>query len=880
MTKTTAASTASTSRLALGGLAVLFVCLCLGIAGGAAWGYLNGRAPAAEPAVEYVLDASPRMSVAGAAGEETRLVTARAVLAEIVRPADGAVSAALRVFGNGAVPEACRDTELLVPLAPANQSRISDVLGGVQAGLAADAAVAESMIAAIRDLSAVRGPHTLVVVTGGQDSCNPEAGLLIAQEADKAGIELETFVIGYQAPADEAEAIRGMVAESGGGGVYLDAHDKIGLHKILEVIQKHVDDPDTTTVADVIATASAVPATVTPGPTLSVEEAAQIVIDEVVVPDTLDHEIIVFRLDTPIWPSEGLLPFAAPELGAPPEYIDVPGLSWFFWIDDFPAGKFSHPNRFVLVDTATGAVFVSAQKWWPVVYRSSPPWAFDYWNPANWVFSQFDGNPLGFPAVPAPSGQALARPAAAPLRFQSTGNGTALVINGGQPFEPGMNDLALDAASVRAAFIHSGLATTYLGPTTDPNRDGDFSPSAVADWVGGQAGQLVAGDTLLVYLTGHGDSATQAGLSQVQLQDALRPFNAEVHVIVILDGSYSGSFIPGLTPYADRLITATSADLPALFDTDPANDPNAATDAGSEFTSGFVEDWEGILNSPSLLAEAQRRALSESRPLWDVLAEASFHSAVAKDAGAINGRTAPRMLPAVQPTPTPTLTPTPTETPLPPTTTFTPQPPTATFTRPPPTATFTPQPPFVNFTVDHVQVGLGQCTTLRWDSGNIQALFLDGQGVAGKGTRDVCPTGTTVYSLVANHPGGQIERKVTVAVSQPSTPPDIGGSTTSTNQWYDASGCGLTDLNFNVNISGAANAAVFYRILPTDGGTPTAWSSRPLNYVDDNIWARSLSIADMPIANGEMQYYFTAANAAGPASSPAFGNILYSSCKP
>src|SRR6185436_18160076 len=139
---------------------------------------------------------SPRMIEPSEGG--TRLAIAQAVLAEIVRPADTAVTAGLRVFGTGHQPAACQDTDLLVPLAPASQGLISDRLVALTSGAGADAALADAMVAAIRDLAGTRGPHSLVVVTGGADSCNPEAGQLIASEADKAGIKLELFVVGFQ----------------------------------------------------------------------------------------------------------------------------------------------------------------------------------------------------------------------------------------------------------------------------------------------------------------------------------------------------------------------------------------------------------------------------------------------------------------------------------------------------------------------------------------------------------------------------------------------------------------------------------------------------------------------------------------------------------
>lgn len=866
MTKTTAA-TGSTARLALGALALVGVCLCVGVMGGAAFAYFANR-DQAEPAVEYILDASPRMAQAGTGGQETRLSVARAVLAEIVRPADGAVSAGLRVFGNGAVPEACRDTALLVPLAPASQGRIATTLTAVEAGQAADAALAEAMLAAIRDLGNVGGPHTLVVVTGGQDACTPEAGQLIAQEAERAGIELETFVVGFQLAAGDADAIRGLMADVP-GGTFLEAHDRAGLDLILKGIQARIDRPETTTVDTIIATAEALP---TPGLNLGLDEAADIVEDAVVSPPTLDHPILVFPWPEPIDPDDLLLPWAAPDLGLPPDPIPVPGPSWFFWIDDFPAGKFAHPSRFALVEIATGAVTVSEQQWWPLL-NGVGLWVdpAEYWNPERWSFSNFEGEPVGFPALRAPAHPPLARPPLLPPR-QGTGQGVALVVNAWQSTEAGSTALVQDAVSMRAALTQAGLSTTYLGITADGSSDDLYSPEGFNNWMAGQAGRLAAGDTLVVYLTGHGDGTALAGLSPAALQAALRGFNAGVHIIVILDSSYSGAFIPPLTTSADRILTASSADLPALFDIDPVGDPNAATDTGSEFTSGFVDSWLGLLNDPAELAAVQQRALDEGRPVWDVLAELAFHGAVALDAGALTGQTAPQMVPAVQPTPTPsptpTVTPTPTATLVPPTFTFTPRPPTA-----PPTPTLPPR-PFVNFTADETTLTAGRCTTLRWDSGNIQTLFLNQEGVVGTSTREVCPRTTTTYTLVANTAEGQLTRQVTITVIV-SAPPSFGNFDSTGSVWYNGTGCGPTAWTVFVTIQNADSAVLFYRILTS--AAPSPWSSRPAAVASGSTWSRTLLPADMA-GYGTVEYYFTATNAAGTSQSPVRSDAQYFPC--
>lgn len=99
--------------------------------------------------------------------------------------------------------------------------------------------------------------------------------------------------------------------------------------------------------------------------------------------------------------------------------------------------------------------------------------------------------------------------------------------------------------------------------------------------------------------------------------------------------------------------------------------------------------------------------------------------------------------------PTPTLTsppPTPTSTPLPPTATSTPLPPTPTATRLPPTPTL-PPPIDPNFRADRTAIQAGDCSTLRWDVEGIAAVYLDGGGQIGHGSKVVCPTQTTNYTL-------------------------------------------------------------------------------------------------------------------------------------
>src|SRR5262249_35749199 len=159
---------------------VLLLMCGLCVAAVAGWQlYQRGRAVAVSPSVEYVLDASPRMALLAENGEGSRLSVAQSVLAEVIRPSSPTLTAGLRVFGSGKVPSGCADTDLLVPLALANQEKISTQLLAVNTPSKADAAMAAAVIGALRDLAGATGQRTLVVVTGGSDSCSEQAGALV-----------------------------------------------------------------------------------------------------------------------------------------------------------------------------------------------------------------------------------------------------------------------------------------------------------------------------------------------------------------------------------------------------------------------------------------------------------------------------------------------------------------------------------------------------------------------------------------------------------------------------------------------------------------------------------------------------------------------------
>jgi hypothetical protein len=55
-------------------------------------------------------------------------------------------------------------------------------------------------------------------------------------------------------------------------------------------------------------------------------------------------------------------------------------------------------------------------------------------------------------------------------------------------------------------------------------------------------------------------------------------------------------------------------------------------------------------------------------------------------------------------------------------------------------------PAFV-FTADDYQIAHGKCTTLRWQATEVRAVYLNGEGVDGVSSRQVCPETSTTYTL-------------------------------------------------------------------------------------------------------------------------------------
>ena len=77
-----------------------------------------------------------------------------------------------------------------------------------------------------------------------------------------------------------------------------------------------------------------------------------------------------------------------------------------------------------------------------------------------------------------------------------------------------------------------------------------------------------------------------------------------------------------------------------------------------------------------------------------------------------------------------------------------------------------PDEPIIEFGASPTTIRFGECTTVRWNTANVQAVYYNGQGVSGiNQSRIECPRQTTSYTLnVVRRDGLTEERTVTVSV--------------------------------------------------------------------------------------------------------------------
>lgn len=351
---------------------------------------------------------------------------------------------------------------------------------------------------------------------------------------------------------------------------------------------------------------------------VSYEEAIQLVLDEVVKPDDLDNEVIVFSLTEPLQPGDLIGPYNKEGYPDNKEPTQIQEETWFFWIDDEPGAHYIHTNRFVYVSRANGQVNVSEELWWPVL-NGEGLWikTTAYWDETNWVYSNVNRHPT----YVEHSGIKV-RGVAPPVQRNSTNpeeapTGYGIVLNlweGNDPTTEADDEGAKKHFEANGDKMHDLFTrllgednVTYLGPPedTNPKKDGENDIETRVTWFYNKSQEMKPSQTLLVYVAGHGymkeDGEGVIGdLYEDFFKDFdLSNFDSGVHMIIILQSCQSGSFVDGVSEFADVTLTSTDAFRSSWTDDD---------EWGSEYTNTLEKAIQEILDDPAKLGQVGQQA--------------------------------------------------------------------------------------------------------------------------------------------------------------------------------------------------------------------------------------------------------------------------------
>jgi len=176
--------------------------------------------------VELVLDASGSMR--RKAGTGSMMDAAKAVLTDLVARMPATAQVALRVYGHRTPegrPDACQDSELVVPFGPLRRAQLAATIKKVAA--LGTTPIAYSLTAAGDDLKDVKGPAMLIIVTDGKEECGGDPVAAVAA-LRTAGLDVTLNIVGFSLtdPADR-DAMTKVAAA--GGGRFFDAQGAAGL---------------------------------------------------------------------------------------------------------------------------------------------------------------------------------------------------------------------------------------------------------------------------------------------------------------------------------------------------------------------------------------------------------------------------------------------------------------------------------------------------------------------------------------------------------------------------------------------------------------------------------------------------------------------------
>ncbi len=167
--------------------------------------------------LEIVLDVSGSMNAA--LGTSTRWKTALDVLKQVVDTLPDDFKVGLRVYGHrysSKSAETCSDTELVVPLAKLDRTRI--LAAATRLHPRGETPLVRSILKTMDDLRTA-GSGSVILITDGEESCKGDA-TAAAAELKASGLDVTLNIVGFTLTGKEVEAELTTLAGSTGGRYY------------------------------------------------------------------------------------------------------------------------------------------------------------------------------------------------------------------------------------------------------------------------------------------------------------------------------------------------------------------------------------------------------------------------------------------------------------------------------------------------------------------------------------------------------------------------------------------------------------------------------------------------------------------------------------
>ncbi len=281
--------------------------------------------------------------------------------------------------------------------------------------------------------------------------------------------------------------------------------------------------------------------------------------------------------------------------------------SWLFMIDLAPGAHFAHPVKLVVVDAKTQAKQVIDTEWWPKINNRQV---------FNTVSVRADPSIITFYKAPNLIASRVPKMINPNLKnifgTSSSCVNWAVIVCG---FNDPNDTFHIDTNGIYNVLRNLGVDDShifYMSPQTDdPGVDRPTNVANVQWAISQVASQANSNDKVLFFYSAHGGVDSIACAPDVdpvgfftasQLASWLNAINCK-EMSIIMEACHSGSFIGKYkdgtyVPSEDDLtgsgvtnrvvFTSASTDTSSYPDVDGPDDPNAATDLGSESIYGFI----------------------------------------------------------------------------------------------------------------------------------------------------------------------------------------------------------------------------------------------------------------------------------------------------